>query len=165
MELRFWGQNRKKFDENLFKPYTETGQYTDFVVWPAVLLTDGGSLLSKGVAQGRKTKKKKKSNTDKAKGYFTNVDKTCRNDVVKSVLNESKDNDSFSGDVNIESSGANKIDKYRQIRVQEAEENERTFETKGTNKQTTWNVSITSDGCSAKTSFSMEDRNKQNTVE
>ncbi|XP_053389590.1 protein starmaker-like [Mercenaria mercenaria] len=43
-----------KFDTNKFKPYTKSGTYIDYIVWPAVYLHEGGPLLCKGVAQGRK---------------------------------------------------------------------------------------------------------------
>ncbi|XP_053400467.1 myb-like protein X [Mercenaria mercenaria] len=42
------------FDTNKFKPYTKSGKYIDYIVWPAVYLHEGGPLLCKGVAQGRK---------------------------------------------------------------------------------------------------------------
>ncbi|KAK3594511.1 hypothetical protein CHS0354_030857 [Potamilus streckersoni] len=47
----------KSFDTEKFRPYTKTGQHVDFVVWPALYLFDGGSLLQKGVAQGLKVEK------------------------------------------------------------------------------------------------------------
>ncbi|XP_060566867.1 uncharacterized protein LOC132725704 [Ruditapes philippinarum] len=46
----------KPFETNLFKPYTVQGKYVDFIVWPALYLHEGGSLLNKGVAQGKKQK-------------------------------------------------------------------------------------------------------------
>ncbi|XP_052797163.1 uncharacterized protein LOC128229332 isoform X2 [Mya arenaria] len=39
------------FDANLFKEYTLSGTTIDFVVWPALLLHDGGPLIAKGIAQ------------------------------------------------------------------------------------------------------------------
>lgn len=41
------------FNTDMYKPYTKTGKYVDFVVWPALYLHEGGPMLSKGVAQGR----------------------------------------------------------------------------------------------------------------
>ncbi|KAL4236650.1 hypothetical protein ACF0H5_005035 [Mactra antiquata] len=40
------------FDSKRFQEYTKTGPYVGFVVWPALLLHENGSLLRKGVAQG-----------------------------------------------------------------------------------------------------------------
>ncbi|XP_052797151.1 uncharacterized protein LOC128229324 isoform X2 [Mya arenaria] len=41
----------QRFDANLFKEYTLSGTTVDFVVWPALLLHDGGPLIAKGIAQ------------------------------------------------------------------------------------------------------------------
>lgn len=41
------------FETFFLKPYTVQGQYVDFIVWPALYLQEGGSILSKGVAQGK----------------------------------------------------------------------------------------------------------------
>lgn len=41
-----------RFDTTTFKDYTRRGRYTEFVVWPALLLHKNGPLLAKGVAQG-----------------------------------------------------------------------------------------------------------------
>ncbi|KAK3594513.1 hypothetical protein CHS0354_030859 [Potamilus streckersoni] len=45
------------FDTEKFRSYTKTGQQVAFVVWPALYLFDGGSLLKKGIAQGLKFEK------------------------------------------------------------------------------------------------------------
>ena len=45
------------FDTRLYREYTSRGQYVDFVVWPTLYLHEGGAVLAKGVAQGRKTAK------------------------------------------------------------------------------------------------------------
>lgn len=45
-------QNRKQFERNMFKDYTEKGPYIDFTVWPALLLYKDGPVLCRGVAQG-----------------------------------------------------------------------------------------------------------------
>lgn len=42
-----------KFDTNKFKIYTKSGNKIDYVVWPPVLLHEGGPLLCKGVSQGK----------------------------------------------------------------------------------------------------------------
>ena len=78
MVLCFTGQKGKKFDAKLFRHYTETGKYTDFVVWPALLLHEGGSLLSRGVAQGRERKKKKKK-VSTSKDLFRSKDELFDN--------------------------------------------------------------------------------------
>ncbi|XP_052797112.1 uncharacterized protein LOC128229309 isoform X2 [Mya arenaria] len=44
----------ERFDTNCYKQYTKTGHLVDFVVWPALLLHEGGSLVGKGVAQAKK---------------------------------------------------------------------------------------------------------------
>ena len=43
-------------NKNLFKPYTSNGQFIDFVVWPTLYLQQGGSVLCKGIAQGKNYK-------------------------------------------------------------------------------------------------------------
>ncbi|XP_053398954.1 putative leucine-rich repeat-containing protein DDB_G0290503 [Mercenaria mercenaria] len=42
------------FDTNIYKPYTKSGKYVHYIVWPALYLHEGGPLLCRGVAQGRK---------------------------------------------------------------------------------------------------------------
>ncbi|KAH3842740.1 hypothetical protein DPMN_116244, partial [Dreissena polymorpha] len=39
---------------DLYKPYTQSGETMKFLVWPALLLHEEGSVLAKGVAQGFK---------------------------------------------------------------------------------------------------------------
>lgn len=46
-------QSGKQFNTNTHKQYTKSGPMVDFIVWPALYLCDGGSILSKGVAQCR----------------------------------------------------------------------------------------------------------------
>ena len=53
-----------KFDTNTYKAYTTSGKFVDYVVWPALRLHQGGPLLGKGIAQGRKTKDLKGKKTD-----------------------------------------------------------------------------------------------------
>ncbi|KAH3838979.1 hypothetical protein DPMN_112397 [Dreissena polymorpha] len=40
------------FDNEAYRPYTQAGPLVKFIVWPAIYLNEGGSLLFKGVAQG-----------------------------------------------------------------------------------------------------------------
>ncbi|XP_061166754.1 uncharacterized protein LOC133175659 [Saccostrea echinata] len=40
-------------DTSRFTFYTRSGHYVDYVVWPALLLSEEGAILSKGVVQGR----------------------------------------------------------------------------------------------------------------
>ncbi|KAK3602811.1 hypothetical protein CHS0354_026362 [Potamilus streckersoni] len=40
-----------RFDTNIYKHYTNSGDTFDYIVWPALLLHKGGPLLTKGVAQ------------------------------------------------------------------------------------------------------------------
>ncbi|KAK3580457.1 hypothetical protein CHS0354_035499, partial [Potamilus streckersoni] len=42
------------FDKLKFVTYTKSGDYVDYVVWPAVYLYENGPLMRKGVAQGFK---------------------------------------------------------------------------------------------------------------
>ncbi|XP_060589654.1 uncharacterized protein LOC132744879 [Ruditapes philippinarum] len=46
-------QVNHKFDTNVFKPYTKSGKYLHFIVWPALFLYKDGPMLCKGVAQGK----------------------------------------------------------------------------------------------------------------
>jgi hypothetical protein len=41
-----------KFETNKYKQYTKAGKKIDFIVWPVLLLEEGGAILCKGVAQG-----------------------------------------------------------------------------------------------------------------
>ncbi|XP_060569841.1 uncharacterized protein LOC132728251 [Ruditapes philippinarum] len=41
------------FDTSRYKQYTKAGKKIDFVVWPVLLLEEGGAILCKGVAQGK----------------------------------------------------------------------------------------------------------------
>ena len=40
-----------KYDNRLFRVYTKEGDFVDYVVWPAVLIQDGGHLMCKGIVQ------------------------------------------------------------------------------------------------------------------
>ncbi|VDI77583.1 Hypothetical predicted protein [Mytilus galloprovincialis] len=40
-----------KIDWDLFRSYTKTGDYIDFIVWPVIYVHKGGNLLCKGVVQ------------------------------------------------------------------------------------------------------------------
>ena len=44
----------KKFTTDTYKHYLSTGQEMAFVVWPCMYLHEGGPLVAKGVAEGRK---------------------------------------------------------------------------------------------------------------
>ena len=41
-----------KVKMELFKFYTTSGPYVDYIVWPALLLYEGGPVVCKGVVQG-----------------------------------------------------------------------------------------------------------------
>ncbi|KAH3842744.1 uncharacterized protein LOC127876537 [Dreissena polymorpha] len=47
-------QADSKFNTELYKPYTQSGDNVQYLVWPALLLHDRGSTLVKGVAQAYK---------------------------------------------------------------------------------------------------------------
>ncbi|XP_060562960.1 interaptin-like [Ruditapes philippinarum] len=47
------------FNSDLYKPYTYSGTHVEYVVWPALLLHEGGPILAKGVAQGINKSKKR----------------------------------------------------------------------------------------------------------
>ena len=42
-----------KYDKSKFREYTKTGPFIDYIVWPAVLIQEGGNMMAKGVAQCR----------------------------------------------------------------------------------------------------------------
>lgn len=61
-------------DSQVYKAYTKNGPTIDYVVWPALYLSEGGSLLSKGVAQGCEQVQKdaeKGNSTDKKENLDT----------------------------------------------------------------------------------------------
>ena len=39
------------FDTNLYRHYTTTGDFVDYIVWPPLCLHEGGPILCKGVSQ------------------------------------------------------------------------------------------------------------------
>jgi hypothetical protein len=41
------------FDTSVFKAYTKSGKFVDYIVWPPLYLHENGPLLCKGVAQGK----------------------------------------------------------------------------------------------------------------
>lgn len=51
----------KKYDTNVYKHYTKSGKYIDYIVWPPIYLQEGGSILCKGVAQGTSIKAHKET--------------------------------------------------------------------------------------------------------
>lgn len=73
-------RQNKKFDKSLFSEYTQTGDVYDFLVWPALLLHEGGPLLRKGIAQPKQKKKsgkgRKKSKIVKQQTSVTNFNTT-----------------------------------------------------------------------------------------
>lgn len=42
-----------QFDKSKYREYTKTGKFVDYFVWPAVLIQDGGNVMSKGICQCR----------------------------------------------------------------------------------------------------------------
>jgi len=44
---------QRSFDKKMYRYYTEVGEEMAFVVWPPMVLHDGGAILMKGVAEGR----------------------------------------------------------------------------------------------------------------
>jgi hypothetical protein len=40
-------------DTSVFKTYTKSGEFVDYIVWPPLYLHENGPLLCKGVAQGK----------------------------------------------------------------------------------------------------------------
>lgn len=43
-----------QFDQDIYRAYTKSGNIVEYVVWPVIYLHEGGPVLMKGVAQGRK---------------------------------------------------------------------------------------------------------------
>lgn len=43
---------KRPFNRDVYKEYTKSGRYLDYVVWPVMFLHEGGPILMKGVAQG-----------------------------------------------------------------------------------------------------------------
>ena len=42
-----------KYEKSLYREFTKHGNFVDYIVWPAVLIQDGGSLMCKGIVQCR----------------------------------------------------------------------------------------------------------------
>ncbi|KAH3749674.1 uncharacterized protein LOC127849026 [Dreissena polymorpha] len=51
-------QENAEFNVDLYKPFTQKGVTMQYLVWPVLLLNEGGALLAKGIAQGCKAVKK-----------------------------------------------------------------------------------------------------------
>ena len=51
LHLDFDAQNGDRVDESLFKHFTKSGEYIDYLVWPVLYLHSKGPLLKKGVVQ------------------------------------------------------------------------------------------------------------------
>ncbi|XP_060596343.1 uncharacterized protein LOC132750392 [Ruditapes philippinarum] len=49
-----------RFDKNLYREYMTSGSRVNFMVWPALLLNEGGALLCKGVAESIKVQMERK---------------------------------------------------------------------------------------------------------
>lgn len=67
MFVSFDCSDNRPFNKELFSAYTRDGHVYEYLVWPAVLLHEAGSIVRKGVAQGKGTKPKKKKNKDHLK--------------------------------------------------------------------------------------------------
>ena len=44
----------QKFDKNKYQPYISSGDAVEYFVWPPLYLHEGGPMLCKGVAQGKR---------------------------------------------------------------------------------------------------------------
>jgi hypothetical protein len=42
----------ERLSTDIYKTYTKSGKFIDYIVWPVLYLYQGGNILSKGVAQG-----------------------------------------------------------------------------------------------------------------
>ena len=93
--LMFSGKQGTSFDGQLFTTYTTEGRKVKFIVWPAILLYNDGPILRKGVAQGKKKKKrsaklgrKGQTNTKSADYHIANTD-DGKTDQFKDINNTS----------------------------------------------------------------------------
>lgn len=92
----------ESLNTDLYKAYTSSGRYIEFVVWPAVLLHESGPVLAKGVAQG--TNEKKIPNAwvdDKATSEYYTTQNRYTDDygsLARSKREESYHADSYSRD-------------------------------------------------------------------
>ncbi|CAG2243142.1 unnamed protein product [Mytilus edulis] len=57
--LDFSCQPGDPFNKDMFTPFTSSGEVVDYLVWPLMYLNQGGAIMSKGIAQGKKTIKQK----------------------------------------------------------------------------------------------------------
>ncbi|XP_060576232.1 uncharacterized protein LOC132733589 [Ruditapes philippinarum] len=80
------------FNEVYFNPYTRSGDTVEFLVWPAILLHDGGPLLLKGVAQAKDPKQKEQKVQTKQTNDNANTD---------SIVNERSFNSYFSNETEL----------------------------------------------------------------
>ena len=93
--LMFSGKQGTSFDGQLFTTYTTEGRKVKFIVWPAVLLYNDGPILRKGVAQGKKKKKRStkrssigQTNTESADYHIDNTN-DGNTDQLKDINNSS----------------------------------------------------------------------------
>lgn len=81
---------QERFDSTTYKPYTKTGAFIDFVVWPPLYLHKQGQLLAKGVAQARgklpskDAKPEKGSQASAFPGTAVPVHSTTTNELARS---------------------------------------------------------------------------------
>ncbi|XP_053399696.1 uncharacterized protein LOC123559061 isoform X2 [Mercenaria mercenaria] len=47
----------EELDTDKYKHYTQSGRVIDYIVWPVLYLYEGGNILNKGIAQGKKSEK------------------------------------------------------------------------------------------------------------
>ncbi|KAH3838920.1 hypothetical protein DPMN_112337 [Dreissena polymorpha] len=55
MDTKITNVQGRMFNTSVYRPYTLSADVIDFVNWPALYVCQGGSILYKGVAQGRTT--------------------------------------------------------------------------------------------------------------
>lgn len=57
--LDFSCQPGDLFNKDMFTPFTSSGEVVDYLVWPLMYRSQGGAIMSKGIAQGKKAIKQK----------------------------------------------------------------------------------------------------------
>ncbi|XP_060566866.1 uncharacterized protein LOC132725703 [Ruditapes philippinarum] len=75
----------ERLSTDIYKPYTKSGKFIDYIVWPVLYLFEGGNILSKGIAQGM--------NEVASDDIIVSMEEDKALEKIDGDLGKSKDND------------------------------------------------------------------------